>query len=209
MKLWCNNLVVIVYSTFFALLMVGDAAANDKTLTGLLENNRNIEGQFHQITYDEDGAERQQSRGEFVLAQPNRFVWNTLEPFPQRIISDGDTIIIWDIDLEQATQKSFKKALNNSPAALLSQPANEVLPNYNVEQLDQNRFKLEPLNSEGLFSNLTLVFEKNTIASMKIEDTLGQTTTIDFQKLKHHNGVDESKFQINLPDDVDLIIEGQ
>lgn len=185
------------------------AATESSVLAKLLENNRNIEGYFQQITYDESGVEQQSSAGEFTLAQPNRFVWNTTKPFPQRIISNGKAITIWDVDLEQATRKPFQKAVGNSPAALLSQPANEVLPHYTVNQVTSGEFELTPKATEGLFASLTLEFRKNTIRSMRISDTLGQVTVIDFERLKHHKGVDETVFEIQLPAEVDLIVEGQ
>lgn len=206
MKTGFYRLFLTVCTTFF---IMQNASASNEKLADLLENNRNLMGRFLQVTYDESGAETQQSAGDFILDQPNRFVWKTVEPFPQQIISDGKTITVWDIDLEQATQKSFTKALGNSPAALLSQPANEVLPNYRIQQSGNNRFILQPINEDGVFSNLTLVFERRTISSMKFGDSLGQTTTITFQGLTHHNGISDDTFEIDLPSDVDLIIEGQ
>ncbi|TBR44388.1 outer membrane lipoprotein carrier protein LolA [Marinomonas agarivorans] len=190
-------------------------SANDADqLADLLQSNRNIAGDFEQITYDETGFEQQKSQGTFILAQPNRFVWETELPFPQKIVSDGDNITIWDIDLEQASQKSFANTLGNSPAALLSRPANEVLPHYNVTQFgqvgaEQIRFELIPNNDEGLFANLVLSFKNTSIHTMKIQDTLGQTTVIRFANLEHHQGADLARFKLVLPDYVDLIIEGQ
>lgn len=201
---------VLAVGTFTVNAFAVDSVSPEKKeLSALLESNRNLIGAFQQITYDEEGDKQQESEGTFTLAQPNRFVWDTKTPFPQRIISDGEIITIWDIDLEQATQKPFKKALGNSPAALLSQPADKVLPHYTVIQLDAKEFALTPINNDGLFASLTLGFNKKTIATMRIEDTLGQVTVIDFKELKHHDGVDESQFKLVLPADVDLLVEGK
>ena len=130
-------------------------------------------------------------------------------PFPQKIVSNGKTITIWDIDLEQASQKSFHAAVGNSPAALLSQPADEVLPHYLINQLDPEEFELIPNDTEGLFAALTLEFQKDVIRVMKIKDTLGQVTVIEFKELALHNGVESARFELQLPADVDLIVEGQ
>lgn len=203
MKLWR----VIAFAIISCSLSLSVMANESDTLAKLLESNRNIEGSFKQVTFDENGKERQRSEGTFVLAQPNKFVWDTVDPFPQKIISDGSYITIWDIDLEQATRKPFKKALGNSPAALLSRPADKVLPNYHVVQLSNDSFQLDPLDDDGLFSTLNLKFKQNTIASMEIMDSLDQKTIIDFQKIKHHSGVEDAQFHVSLPDDVDLIVE--
>ena len=176
-------------------------------LTQLLESNRNIEGEFRQVTYDEEGLQLQANEGVFLLAEPNRFVWDTITPFPQRIISNGQWITVWDVDLEQATQKPLEGALGNSPAALLGRPANDVLPHYDISQLGGQRFRLEPKEEVDLFSTLTLSFRENTIEAMSIQDSLGQTTVIEFKNVEYHDGVADGNFQVDLPEEVDLLIE--
>lgn len=213
-----TNLVIVI-TVFFLSMQVSAQTANFQTkdaaqLAELLEKNRNIEGRFQQITYDEAGIAQQKSEGMFILSQPNRFIWDTELPFPQKIVSNGESITIWDIDLEQASQKSFAKAVGNSPAALLSQPANEVLPHYEVirfgkGKLTHARFELTPNSDEGLFASLALEFKNNSIHSMKIKDTLGQMTVIDFDELTHHKGVGASRFELDLPVEVDLIVTDQ
>lgn len=189
------------------LLLSFNCFAASELLTKLLESNRNIEGEFRQVTYDEEGLQVQANEGVFLLAEPNRFVWDTITPFPQRIISNGEWITIWDVDLEQATQKPLEGALGNSPAALLGRPANAVLPHYVISQLGEQRFRLEPKEELDLFSTLTLSFRQNAIEAMSIQDNLGQTTVIEFNNVEHHDGVADGNFQVDLPADVDLIVE--
>lgn len=192
---------------FLGLFLSFNTIAATALLTQLLESNRNIEGEFRQVTYDEDGLQLQANEGIFLLAEPNRFVWDTITPFPQRIISNGDWITVWDVDLEQATQKPLEGALGNSPAALLGRPASAVLPHYIISQLGEQRFRLEPKEEVDLFSTLTLSFRDNTIEAMSIQDTLGQTTVIEFNNVEQHDGVADGNFQVDLPEEVDLIID--
>lgn len=189
------------------LLLSFNSVAATQLLTQLLESNRNIEGEFRQVTYDEEGLQLQANEGVFLLAEPNRFVWDTITPFPQRIISNGKWITVWDVDLEQATQKPLEGALGNSPAALLGRPANDVLPHYEISQLGEQRFKLEPKQELDLFSTLTLSFRGSAIEAMSIEDSLGQTTVIEFKNVERHDGVSEGNFQVDLPEEVDLLVE--
>ena len=191
---------------FVLFLSVNVSTANE-LLTQLLESNRNIEGEFRQVTYDEESLQLQANEGVFLLAEPNRFVWDTITPFPQRIISNGQWITVWDVDLEQATQKPLEGALGNSPAALLGRPANYVLPHYEISQLGEQRFRLEPKEEVDLFSTLTLSFRENAIEAMSIQDSLGQTTVIEFKNVEYHDGVADGNFQVDLPEEVDLLIE--
>lgn len=205
-----NKLVAVCV---FALTTVFQAtvvqAETVDVVESLLEQNRNIEGEFHQVTYDEKGKQLQVSDGIFILAKPNQFVWDSVTPFAQRIVSDGKTITVWDIDLEQATQKPLSGAVGNSPAALLGQPAAEVLPHYVVTTLGKEEFRLAPKSDQDLFQTLTLEFKNKVISAMSILDALGQTTVIEFNNVEAHNGVAKDNFILDLPDYVDVIVEGQ
>lgn len=183
----------------------GQTAA--ESLTGLLDQNRNIEGEFRQVTNNEQGEVVQNSEGVFLLAAPNRFVWDTITPFPQRIISDGEWVTIWDVDLEQATRKPFAGSVGNSPAALLGESADDVLSHYEVKVLGENTYQLLPKEQEDLFDTLTLSFDNKKISAMSIKDVLGQTTLIEFANIEAHDGVSESNFVVKLPDSVDVMFE--
>ncbi|WP_245595834.1 outer membrane lipoprotein chaperone LolA [Marinomonas ushuaiensis] len=205
-----NKLVavcVFILATGFQAAVV--QAETVDVVENLLEQNRNIEGEFHQVTYDEKGKQLQVSDGIFLLAKPNQFFWDSVTPFAQRIVSDGKTITVWDIDLEQATQKPLSGAVGNSPAALLGQPAADVLPHYIVTTLGKEAFRLAPKDDQGLFQSLTLEFENKVISTMKILDALGQTTVIEFKNVETHDGVTKDNFILGLPDYVDVIVEGQ
>lgn len=179
------------------------------TVENLLEGNRDIEGEFRQVTYNEKGKQLQASEGVFLLAKPNQFVWDSVTPFAQRIISDGQYITIWDVDLEQAVKKPLSGAVGNSPAALLGRPAADVLPHYTITVLGDQKFRLEPKEGDDLFQNLILSFRNQTISAMSILDALGQTTVIEFKNVEAHEGVAKENFVLDLPDNVDVLVEGQ
>ncbi|NLQ16693.1 outer membrane lipoprotein chaperone LolA [Marinomonas sp. M1K-6] len=206
-----NKLIAItvlgVVLAFQSVTVQAEDAINN--IENLLEMNRNIEGEFRQVTYDEKGKQLQVSEGIFLLAKPNQFVWDSVTPFAQRIISDGKYITVWDVDLEQATKKPLSGAVGNSPAALLGQPAAEVLPHYEVTALGKEKFSLAPKEDQDLFQTLTLSFRDKVISAMSILDALGQTTVIEFKNVETHEGVAKENFVLDLPDNVDVIVEGQ
>ncbi|MCB5160805.1 outer membrane lipoprotein chaperone LolA [Marinomonas algarum] len=199
--------VLILFQT--AASYAADVTDSTSAIERLLEMNRNIEGEFRQVTYDDKGKQLQVSEGIFLLAKPNQFVWDSVTPFSQRIISDGQYITIWDVDLEQATKKPLAGAVGNSPAALLGRPAADVLPHYVVTILGEEKFRLAPKGEEDLFQNLTLSFRDGVISAMSILDALGQTTVIEFKNIEAHDGVAKENFVLDLPDYVDVIVEGQ
>lgn len=183
------------------------AETSQQTLASLLDQNRNIEGEFQQTTYNEQGDEVQTSSGVFLLAAPNRFVWDTVSPFPQRIVSDGEWVTIWDVDLEQATRKPMAGTLGESPAALLGESSGNVIAHYEVTPLAGQKYRLVPKGEDDMFDTLTLAFDDTQISAMSIRDVLGQTTVIEFANIEAHQGVSDDKFQLELPDSVDVIAE--
>lgn len=187
------------------------SAASDpvSTLGQLLDSNRNIKGDFHQVTYNDKGKQVQVSDGNFLLATPNQFVWDSVSPYEQRIISDGKTVLVWDVDLQQATKRPLSGAVGSSPAALLSQSTSKVLPHYVITQLDATEFQLAPKDQDNIFKTLTLSFKDKKISTMKITDGLGQVTDITFTKIQTHHGVAQANFSLDVPSDVDVIVEGQ
>lgn len=199
------NRFICMLSMAFAANVWADTSV--EKLTELLDENRNIEGEFRQVTYNEQDEEVQHSEGVFLLAAPNRFVWDTISPFPQRIISDGEWVTIWDVDLEQATRKPFAGSIGNSPAALLGDSAENVLGHYSVEAVGKESYQLLPKEQEDLFNSLTLSFDDDAISAMSIKDALGQTTVIEFSNIEAHDGVSEKNFNVDLPESVDVIIE--
>lgn len=206
-----NRLIVIMAFGVVLAFQSVTAQAKDtvSAIENLLEMNRNIEGEFRQVTYDEKGKQLQVSEGIFLLAKPNQFVWDSVTPFAQRIISDGKYVTVWDVDLEQATKKPLSGAVGNSPAALLGQPAAEVLPHYDVTTLGAEKFRLAPKEDQDLFQTLTLSFRNQVISAMSILDALGQTTVIEFKNVETHEGVAKENFVLDLPANVDVIVEGQ
>lgn len=202
-----------MYKMMLVLLVLFAGVANAESnavdqLTQLLDQNRNVDGEFRQVTYDEKGKQVQVSNGVFLLSKPNKFVWDSVSPYAQRIISDGKSILVWDVDLQQATKKPLTEA-SNSPAALLGQPAASVLPNYQVSKLGDHKYRLEPNNKEEMFKTLTLAFKDTKISAMSILDGLGQTTVIEFKKVEQHKGVANANFSMTVPADVDVIVAGQ
>ena len=60
-----------------------------------------------------------QTQGHFVFQRPGRFVWETQKPYEQKLIANGNQLILWDKDLNQATFRPAGQALATTPAAIL------------------------------------------------------------------------------------------
>jgi outer membrane lipoprotein carrier protein len=60
-----------------------------------------------------------QTQGHFVFQRPGRFIWDTQKPYEQKLIANGNQLILWDKDLNQATFRPAGQAIASTPAAIL------------------------------------------------------------------------------------------
>ena len=65
-------------------------------------------------------ARTKTSAGTFEFQRPNRFRFEYRKPFEQTIVADGQTLWLYDKDLNQVSQRKQAKVLGSTPAALIA-----------------------------------------------------------------------------------------
>ncbi len=63
------------------------------------------------------------SSGQFEFARPSRFKFTYVKPFAQTIVADGQTLWLYDQDLNQVTARQQSQVLGSTPAALIASAA--------------------------------------------------------------------------------------
>lgn len=150
----------------------------------------------------------QRFTGIMKVARPGKFYWETLSPAKQTIVTTGQTVWIYDPDLQQAIKQNLDVQVANTPALLLSGNAREIMAAYEVSQPDASKtyYSLKPKNNEGAFERLLISFSKDKAPSLMIlEDSMGQTTTIQFKNVKLNNPIPNSTFNFSPPKGTDII----
>ena len=180
-------------------------------LTNFTDSLTSFSAGFTQVVYDANSNPLQQSAGEVFLKRPGRFIWNYTSPSPQKIVADGNSVWLYDIDLEQVTVSPLAEQGSGTPLSLL----------MGDKPLDQE-FTLRPLgNSDGIdwvelkprsgHSDFELVFlglNEAGLAAMELRDSFGQATQIRFTDFKADVRLDDAAFQFVPPEGVDVIGEG-
>ncbi len=166
---------------------------------------------FQQWVLDERGDQIQEVQGKLRVQRPSKFYWETKDPFPQLILSNGKIVWIYDEDLEQVTQRQLDPRLTNTPALLLSGHLDDLESEFVVNMVEIktgiHQFSLTPLNSDHQFSSLSITLAKDRIMEMQLEDALGQKTLIEFYRMTVNKGLDASIFEFEVPEGVDLIVD--
>jgi len=192
----------------------GDLAADTaaKKLNQSLTDLQSMQARFEQWVADKSQATLQHVTGSMWIQRPGQFRWDTDEPYPQQIVSDGKTLLIYDKDLEQATRKKLDNQIGNTPALLLSGDPNQIegsftVSGYQFDETGELRFDLHPKDKEAMFSLLRVHFFQGYLRDMYLEDNLGQTTRIEFTRITKNQKLADDVFELKLDDSVDIIEE--
>jgi outer membrane lipoprotein carrier protein len=187
-------------------------AADNKAIVALnanLQSMHTMKANFSQRMEDDQGVLLQQANGNMAVKRPRRLLWKTLTPYEHLMVTDGTTLWLYDIDLEQITRRPFTKDLDKAPALLLSGEINEIADQYSIEhQVGEggiNTFHLTPLDSQQLFQSMTIIFKAGVIQSMLLKDNFSQQTVIEFSDVKLNAEIPASLFDFTPPVGVDVM----
>ncbi|ENV45044.1 outer membrane lipoprotein chaperone LolA [Acinetobacter schindleri] len=212
------TLAPVMSTTVFAATAATEQQAT-ANLVKQLSNIRSLTANFEQATKITNPKATQKKglsaqhmnqtfRGVMKVQRPGKFYWETTAPSKQTIATTGKTVWIYDPDLQQAVRQSLDEQVSNTPALLLSGNTNQIMQSYRVTQPNKAKtyYKLYPKASDGVFESLTISFGANKAPSLMIlEDSLGQTTYINFRNVKVNASIPASTFNFTPPKGTDII----
>jgi len=210
-----NRLLTLAFIGFFTSVAVAgetNSSAGAGELASLLESYESYQADFIQIVVNGNGNKVQETRGSLKAKRPGLFYWETSAPLSQFIVSNGDTVEVYDPDLEQVTIHNLDDRVQSTPALLLSGEVDNLEETYRVSgrQIgDHTReFTLEPRSPDSLFISLRLTFFKGELQEMRMQDSLSQISILSFDRIRLNEPVEASAFTLEYPEGVDIIQDG-
>jgi outer membrane lipoprotein carrier protein len=167
-----------------------------------------LRADFRQEVLDASGAVREQAEGTLLLQKPGRFRWEYHSPSEQLLVSDGNTVWLYDVDLEQVTVRSIGDSLSTTPAMLLSGQSrvDESFTASDGGQADGlDWVQLIPKLEDTDFRSLRLGFRGGELARMDLTDRLGQRTRIEFLAVERNRVLPPAAFKFVPPPGVDVV----
>ena len=159
------------------------------------------------------------SSGTFEFSRPNRFKFLYQKPFEQSIVADGQTLWLYDADLNQVTARKQSAALGSTPAALIA-----AAPDLRALQADftlaaaPEKDGLEwvvatPKAKDGQLQAVRVGFRAGDktaakpaeLAALEILDSFGQHSVLSFNKVEVNPSLPKDTFQFNPPKGADVI----
>ena len=181
-------------------------------LAFFLEKLESFQADFKQTLTNEQGELLETSTGKVYMQNPGRYRWEYEEPYVQLLITDSQTLWIYDKDLEQVTIKDVSNAIDNTPAAIISGKKN-INENFVVVNMGviegYDWIELTPRDIESQYRTVKIGFDKNNLGMMILNDNLGQLTRIDFLNPVRNQRFGGPLFTFELPEGVDVIDERQ
>ncbi|MCH6575602.1 MAG: outer membrane lipoprotein chaperone LolA, partial [Bacteroidetes bacterium] len=187
------------------------AYAENKTedhLTRFLDNMQTLQANFKQTLVDDQGMELESSSGFVFFKRQNQFRWDYKHPYQQTIVTNGEVLWFYDEDLEQVIIREASLFVEGTPVAILGSYENIdkqfiIIDMENIEGFDW--VELTPRDIESQYNSIRLGFDKEKLGMMVMFDNLGQVTRIDFTEEVINKKLDDSMFNFEPPQGIDII----
>jgi len=198
-----------------AALVASASAAGMESLEAFVKNARSGRAEFTQTVTSppKEGqtARDKVSTGTFEFQRPGRFRFDYKKPFVQNIVADGETLWLFDADLNQVTQRKQAQALGSTPAALIaSAPDLKALQaDFALESAPERDglqwVKATPKSKDGQLQSVQIGFQGDSLAALEILDSFGQKSVLKFSKVEVNPSLPASTFQFKPPPGADVV----
>jgi len=203
-----NLLLIVVLLSATSALYASESTDDLKTFSQYLKS---FTSEFEQTVYDAQSQPLQSSTGSAALKRPGKFTWHYKKPNEQQIVSDGEQVWIYDLELEQVTVSALGDRAAGTPLALLmgESPLEEEFEIKALGEKDAiSWYELIPLSKENDFETIYLGLNAKGLAVMELRDNFGQATQIKFIDFKLNVPLKDAQFEFSPPVGIDIIGEG-
>ncbi|WP_235603234.1 LolA family protein [Piscirickettsia litoralis] len=161
--------------------------------------------------------------GRLLLKQPGQLLWKvenvdcqqvqsgkapTDNMWNQVILTEKQSVKIYQPLLEQVIERSLKNLDDAVPVKLLTGASVQALASFNVSEQSKagyQLFILSPKSNQSLVSKVEIAFKNKELQQMIVLTPLGQSTKLQFFNIKVNQGLSGAVFKLNLPKDIDVI----
>ncbi|MFM6985794.1 MAG: outer membrane lipoprotein chaperone LolA [Hydrogenophaga sp.] len=193
-----------------ALLSWSARADGLQALEAFLREVKSAQAGFTQVVISpkrasETVARSKTSSGRFEFLRPGRFRFEYTQPFQQTIVADGQTLWLYDADLQQVTVRTQKDALGSTPAALIASGTDvkalgEVFDLKAAPAQDGLEWvEARPKVKDGQLQAVRVGFKGGELAVLEIADSLGQRSVLTFNQWQGNTPLKAEQFSFKPP----------
>jgi outer membrane lipoprotein carrier protein len=221
-----------------AIFLIAAAAGNTwasglnglDSLESFVKNTQSGKAQFVQVTtapaksgQTGQTAKSKTTSGSFEFLRPNRFSFVYKKPFEQSIVSDGKTLWLHDVDLNQVSSRALSQALSGTPAAVIAAASSlaALQADFTLTNLAARAdasagvqwVEAKPKVKDGQLQSIQIglkTVDKNgeklvELTALEITDGFGQRSVMSFSQFEVNPALTAARFQFVPPPGADLL----
>jgi outer membrane lipoprotein carrier protein len=148
------------------------------------------------------------SSGTFVFARPGKFIWTYQKPYEQLLQADGETLYLYDKDLNQVTTRKLGGALGSSPAAILF-GSNDLEKNFTLAEAGTHDglewLNATPKSKDTTFEQIGIGLKDGIPQAMELKDNFGQTVLLKFTSFQRNPTLGAQTFKFEIPKGAEVV----
>ena len=153
--------------------------------------------------------------GKISFKRPGKMLWRYDEPKNQFVLADGKHLYFYQPDQNQVIKSPLKNAFRGDiPLSFLLGLGNlkkDFNATLKASDDSQNVLRLEPKGEAGGYSEILVGVSKASadILWVSVRDAANNLTTLRFSGMRKGVGVNDSLFQVKIPNGADVVELGQ
>ena len=185
------------------------------THTGKADFVQVVSAPAKQGTKDGQALRSKTSSGQFMFARPGKFKFVYTKPFEQTMVADGQTLWLYDVDLNQVTSQKQALVLGSTPVALIANaPDIKALQKEFdlMAQPDQSGLEwlqATPKAKDGQLQSLRVGLRRQgelvQLVTLEILDSFGQRSVLSFTAMENNPALPAATFVFKPPQGADVI----
>ena len=176
----------------------------------LMQNIETLAANVVQLIVESDGGVLEESEIKMMLKRPDGFYWETLTPFPELIVTDGNTLWNYQPDLEQVVVENWYSSRSELAAQLLNGNTESLADDYTINSVvmtesEFQEFELTPRAENNVYQRISINFMRDELETIYLNSKNGQQTVWRFENVIRNQAIADDQFQFVPPENIEII----
>ena len=179
-----------------------------KDLDVLLQDIETMSAKVLQLIIESDGGVLEESEIQMHLKKPDGFYWETIDPFPELIVTNGTYLWNYQPDLEQVVIEDWDNNESELAAQILNGRTENIADDYLVQVIsddESSEFELTPIALDSVYELITISFIASNLDMIHLDNKNGEQTVWQFRNIEKNQSLSDTLFVFEPPDGVDVI----
>ena len=205
-----HRLALTIFLTLCHIPLARSQETPQAQLSNLLRQMNTMSATVQQLIVESDGALLEESSIQMHVMRPGGFYWETLEPFPELVVTNGTVLWNYQPDLEQVVIENWDSSRAELAAELLSGRTDSLAEEYEIhieKDVDEDMpvFRLLPLDQNALYRRISISFDNTALLSIHLDSKNGQKTLWQFNKPQINQQLSSDLFNFQIPPGIDIV----